>query len=107
MFFRRIYEYLEQIMVDVQQLNQKIDQVFAAIQTEVQQFKDAIQAKIPPEVDLTAEYNRLDEAIAAISGIVPDEVEPETTEEPTVAEPADETEAGYEESEESEESNLR
>jgi hypothetical protein len=53
-------------------LSAKIDQVAATLVAEIEQIKAALEAKVPPEIDLSPEIARLDALNTAIAGIIPD-----------------------------------
>ena len=54
------------------QLDQKIEEIFGVLSDEIDQIKAAIDAVVPKEIDLTAQFNRLDELALKIKAIIPD-----------------------------------
>lgn len=57
-------------------LNVAIESVSAKLTAEIEQIKEALLAKVPADIDLTAEITKLNALGDAISGIIPDEVPP-------------------------------
>lgn len=86
---RKILEEIRQMAVTQAQLAEKIEEAFTALAEEIEQIKAAIDEKLPADVDLTPEYNRLEELIETVKGIIPDDVAPDPEPEPEPEVPVD------------------
>ena len=67
---------LRNLMANQLALSAKIDQVAATLVAEIEQIKAALEAKVPPEIDLSPEIAKLDALNIAIAGIIADDVPP-------------------------------
>lgn len=80
----RILSLAERIVVTMvtrAEYNAKLDAVMADLMAEIEQIKAAIEAKVPEEIDLSPEFEKLDLLGETIKGIIPDPVvEPEPVE---------------------------
>ena len=61
-------------MVTRAEFNTKLDEAVAALAAEIEQVKAAIEAKVPEEIDLAPEFNKLSALVDGIKGIIPDSV---------------------------------
>lgn len=61
-------------MVTRAEFNAKLDEAVASLAAEIEQVKAAIEAKVPEEVDLSPEFEKLSALVDGIKGIIPDPV---------------------------------
>lgn len=61
-------------MVTRAEFNNKLDEVVSTLTLEMSQIQDAIEAKVPEEIDLTPEFERLTALSESIKAIIPDAV---------------------------------
>jgi hypothetical protein len=69
-------------MVTRAEFDAKLDEALTVLTAEIAQVKKAIEDKVPPEIDLAPEFEKLSALVEGIKGIIPDPV-------PVVEDPAE------------------
>ena len=69
-------------MVTRAEFDAKIDEALTVLTAEIEQVKKAIEEKVPPEIDLTPEFEKISVLVEGIKNIIPDPV-------PVVEDPAE------------------
>jgi len=69
-------------MVTRAEFDAKIDEALTVLTAEIEQVKKAIEDKVPPEIDLTLEFEKISALVEGIKNIIPDPV-------PVVEDPAE------------------
>ena len=69
-------------MVTRAEFNSELDKGVTVLVAEIEQVKKAIEDKVPPEIDLAPEFEKLSVLVEGIKGIIPDPV-------PVVEDPAE------------------
>jgi len=69
-------------MVTRAEFNSELDKAVTVLVAEIEQVKKAIEDKVPPEIDLAPEFEKLSALVKGIGGIIPDPV-------PVVEDPAE------------------
>ena len=69
-------------MVTRAEFNSELDRAVTVLVAEIEQIRKAIEDKVPPEIDLTLEFEKLSTLVEGIKNIIPDPV-------PVVEDPAE------------------
>jgi len=69
-------------MVTRAEFNSELDKAVTVLVAEIEQVKKAIEDKVPPEIDLAPEFEKLSALVEGIKNIIPDPV-------PVVEDPAE------------------
>jgi len=69
-------------MVTRAEFNSELDKGVTVLVAEIEQVKKAIEDKVPPEIDLAPEFEKLSALVEGIKNIIPDPV-------PVVEDPAE------------------